>query len=534
DEAVARLEEVGPRMRAQLSTIVGLLAASDSVAEAVVKARAQESLLLGRLYVRRYLLDNDPDDGDRAISELLSAMNGINQVDVSGDPSVAADVNLVRNDVRTYLGDAQRLIELIEQRNRLRVEVLDQRGSAISSAAERLERTAQTRLAALSDETTLGLRSSADLGLALSITVAIAANILAFLVARSVTRPLKALTGAMTAIAQDDLLVEPPGVDRPDELGAMARTLDVFRSNAVEKKRLTDEQDALRADAAAQRKQEAASLADALSTSIGDATGTLTEASDGVRGGAQSIAGMIRANANRSAEAADGVRLATTNVEAVAAAADELIASIQEIGRQAARSTEIVNEAVVVADRSRSQVDDLNRAAANIGDVAKLIAEIAEQTNLLALNATIEAARAGEAGRGFAVVAGEVKSLASQTGKATDDITRRIDEVRAATGRTAEDMVAIREVIGRVSEIANAIAAGVEEQNAATREIAARAQDAAGGAGQIGAQIEAIRESAESNGRSAEEMLSSAERLATLSAKLDADVDDFVTRVRAA
>jgi methyl-accepting chemotaxis protein len=225
---------------------------------------------------------------------------------------------------------------------------------------------------------------------------------------------------------------------------------------------------------------------------------------------------------------------ASTNVQTVAAATEQLSASINEISRQVAESTNIAGEAVAQAEQTNAGVQALADAAQRIGDVVKLISGIAEQTNLLALNATIEAARAGEAGKGFAVVASEVKSLATQTAKATEEITAQVAAIQGATGASVQAIQAIGGTINRVNQIAAAIAAAVEEQGAATQEIARNVQQASNGTTQVSGHIASVSQAAGETGVAAGEVLSSAKGLARLSEALRDDVDRFVGNIRAA
>jgi methyl-accepting chemotaxis protein len=218
----------------------------------------------------------------------------------------------------------------------------------------------------------------------------------------------------------------------------------------------------------------------------------------------------------------------------VATAAEELSVSVLEIGRQVEQSSNIADHAVVEADRTNTTVEGLSRTAQRIGEVVQLIETIAGQTNLLALNATIEAARAGDAGKGFAVVASEVKSLASQTAKATEEIRAQISEIQGATGQTVEAIRSIGTTIRQMSEIATTIASAVEEQGAATREIASNVHQAAQGTGDIASNIEGVSHAAGETGAAASQVLSSAGELARQSETLRRDVDDFLANVRAA
>ncbi len=313
---------------------------------------------------------------------------------------------------------------------------------------------------------------------AVLLTIAI---LLGLLVARSIARPVTALTVRMQSLAAGDLTASVPGRDRADEIGAMARTVVVFQQGLAEAERLRAEQAQARAREEAARREATHALAAEVERSLsGIATGLATAA-----GGLAEAGTRLTTAAERSGHAADetagGVAKASESVQTVAAATEELATSTAEISRQITEAASVASEAAQQSRTTDSTVQSLAEAAARIGDVVRLISDIAGQTNLLALNATIEAARAGEAGKGFAVVASEVKNLAGQTARATEEIAGQITAMQAATNASVHAVRAIGETIQRMDSVATAIAAAIEEQGAATREIARAVQQAAEG-----------------------------------------------------
>jgi methyl-accepting chemotaxis protein len=357
----------------------------------------------------------------------------------------------------------------------------------------------------------------------------------AWLISRSIVKPLTALTGAMRELAGGNFEVLLPGLGRRDELGEMAKAVDTFKVKAVEKAALENEErmaETRKLDA--QRRDVLHKLAADFESAVGTVVGTVSTASAQLETAAHKLTNTAETTEQLVIVVADASQAASTNVQTVAAASEELATSVSEVGRQVLESSKIAGEAVEQARQTDVRINQLSQAASRIGDVVKLITAIAEQTNLLALNATIEAARAGEAGRGFAVVAQEVKALASQTAKATDEIGTQIASMQSAT---AESVTAIKEIgttINRVSEIASAIAAAVEEQGVATQEIARNVQNAAQGTAQVATNIDDVRSGAKETGTASAQVLDSARALSAEGGRLKTEVGKFLATVRAA
>jgi methyl-accepting chemotaxis protein len=357
---------------------------------------------------------------------------------------------------------------------------------------------------------------------------------IAFLLARAIVRPVKAMTGAMGRLSQGDMTTEIPGTARKDEIGDMSQAVQIFKDSMVEAERLRAEQEQQKLAAAAQRKADMARLADQFEAAVGGIVKTVASAATELRASAQSMSSTAEETNKQAQAVASASNEAATSVQTVASAAEELSSSVDEIARQITQSNDVAAKAVREAETTNAEVSALAAAAQKIGDVVRLIEEIASQTNLLALNATIEAARAGEAGKGFAVVASEVKTLATQTGKATEEITGQIAAVQSATQHSVAAISGIGETIRSISTISGTIAAAVEEQTAATREIARNVQQAAQGTSEVTENIVSVSQAANDTGAAAGQVLGSAEELSHQAELLRGELARFIEVVRAA
>jgi methyl-accepting chemotaxis protein len=358
-------------------------------------------------------------------------------------------------------------------------------------------------------------------------------GLLGFVTSRLIGKPLAMMTETMGKLADGDTTVDVPAMDRKDDIGAMARTVETFKTNAIELERSTAAREAEKAKAEEEKRQAMHKLADDFEASVRGVVSNVTNASGEVQATAQSMSQTAEQTSKRTSAVATATDQAANNVQTVASAAEELTASIQEIGRQVAQSTKIASDAADQARTTNSEVEALADAAQRIGDVVTMIQDIAEQTNLLALNATIEAARAGEAGKGFAVVASEVKQLATQTAKATEEIRQQINDIQNATGGAVQAIAQITSTIEEVHGIASGIAAAVEEQSSATQEISRNVQEASASTSEVSSNIGDVTAAAAESGESANTMLRAATELAEQSKSLSNEVDSFLANIRA-
>jgi methyl-accepting chemotaxis protein len=379
--------------------------------------------------------------------------------------------------------------------------------------------------------------SQAERSLALQLVLLAAALALTFgtmtAVTRRIIRPLHTMRDAMLKVAGGDLAVDTGYAQRRDEIGALAGALETFKQQAMDKLWIEDQERERHAGAAARQRAIEGSVGD-FENLVRHTLDELSHASSQMSTTSASLSAVSSQTNSRVniAEKASGE--ASMSVESVAAASQQLSASINDISRQASHAAGIASRAVNRARETDGTVQGLAKTAGRIGEVVGLINSIAAQTNLLALNATIEAARAGEAGRGFAVVASEVKSLASQTAKATDDISEQIADIQKVAGDAIDAIKGIGGIIGEVNDVATAIAAAVEEQGTATQEITRSTQHAAQGTRNVSENITGVKTGADAAAAAAENVRQASETLETQSLQLSSQVTEFLGKIRAA
>jgi methyl-accepting chemotaxis protein len=369
--------------------------------------------------------------------------------------------------------------------------------------------------------------------IAVILAMAAVALTIAILVGRLISRPIVDMTSALGRLADKDYGVAIPALDQVNEIGRMAKAVEILKERSQTADKLDEER---RAEEEAKLARSAAisGLTQGFGRDVDAVVSGLAQSASKMQTDARAMSTTAEETNRQAVTVAAASEEASANVQTVAAAAEELSASIAEIGRHVTESARIAGKAVEDATRTNASIEGLAQAAQKIGDVVKLINDIAGQTNLLALNATIEAARAGEAGKGFAVVASEVKSLATQTAKATGDIAAQIGAIQAATGDAVQAIKEISGTIRQISEIATTIASAVEEQGAATKEIARNVQQASAGTNDVSANIAGVTQSAGETGQVAGHVLIAAQSVSDQVQQLKVRVDGFLTKIQAA
>ena len=494
-----------------------------------VAAQYQAAMVLANTFV----INSDMTVATSALARLKFVENSLKAISSTDEKIVQGlkEVSALLDEYRQTLG---KLIENAKEIGELTTEMAES-ADAIMKGSNAM------KADLLSDQQRLESESNATIGETERLVVMLAlggfllGGTLAVLLGKGISRPMTAMCKAMRELAGGNFDVVLPGLGRKDELGEMASAVEEFKVQAVAKaERDAAAHDAQNKASSAARRTELIRFADDFEAAVGAIVSNVSASAVQLEAAAGTLTRTAETTQSLSSQVSGSSEEASSNMQSVASATEELSASVDEIGRRVRESSQIAQAAVLQAQQTDGRISKLSRAAQEIGDVVKLITAIAEQTNLLALNATIEAARAGEAGRGFAVVASEVKSLASQTAKATDEISSHISGMQ---GATQESVAAIKEIggtIAKISDIAATISSAVEQQSSATQEIARSVQNVAQGTQEAAANIVRVNRGATETGSASEDVLSSARTLSTESTRLREELDRFMANIRAA
>jgi len=529
-------EQIGDRYAAQQG------ADADSKQLAAVEAlRAADDLRSMQLETREIRLAIAPSEVDHALhrfqADHASAAGHIQiALDITNDAAERERLEKLGGLVKEYAavgselaaaakvyGDTvskvKRIGELGDDMNAL----IETTTAALIGAAQQRHQQADAEMAAV---------NRLDLGIGLFITAVL--GLVAVFGALVISRPIRRIGGVLLQLAAGNKDVEVPYTERQDEVGNAARGALAFKEKLIRIEQLEAAEKETARRTAEQRQADMQALAGAFEGTVASVVRSVSSSSVELEAAAEALSATAGATRDLSGKVLSASTQASESVHSVSLATEELIASVGEISRQVQESARIALEAVAQAEQTDGRIAELTRAAGRIGDVVKLITDIAEQTNLLALNATIEAARSGDAGRGFAVVAQEVKALASQTSKATEEIGVQIAGVQAATRDSVATIKEIGATIGRISEIAAVITGAVDEQAATTQHIAENVHAAAGGAAHVAANIGEVNDSATAISTASSQLLSSAQTLSQDGSRLAAEMEKFLAAVCAA
>ncbi|WP_042702782.1 methyl-accepting chemotaxis protein [Azospirillum sp. B506] len=526
---------LGADIRRALSETVKAEKAGGDLDRTVLAADVSEQFLLVRVLVARFVVEMKAEDLARIrkdLGEMTAKAAALR--DGMADGPVKAKLSEAVAKLPAYGAGIDRISTLSDQLQSLNRETLGKAGKQINDRITMIRDQSARFLSRLEVTAAAEVAAAEGRGTAVTVVAVLLGLLLAWAISRAITRPLGNITREMGRLAEGDLTVTVTDDDRRDEIGALARALQVFKTNALEIERMRKAQEESERQAAAQRRQTMMQMADTFESTVKGIVDTVATAATGMRDAATALTATAHEASERSLLVASASEQASANVQTVATATEELSASISEIGQQVENSTRIASQAVADADGADRTMRDLVSAAEQIGAVVELISGIAAQTNLLALNATIEAARAGEAGKGFAVVASEVKALATQTSRATDEIQAKVQEIQQTTGGAQKAIGSIGQTIGRMSEITTAIAAAIEEQAAATREIASSVTQAAQGTEEVSSNIAGVSTAVHETGDAAGRVHGTSEELAAEAERLRKEVGTFIATVRAA
>ncbi len=523
----------GNNLRYKLEDMASTAAEMELPAVVFSAKQVTTQLLSATGLTSSFVLNSDIAVANSAVARLKFVANAVHAI-----PTDNEKVAVLVKDVTALLTGYQDAFgKLIENAKSVAILVneMGESTTAITQFADAMKADLIGDQQRLDEESRGAISETERLLLMLAVGGFVVGGLFAWLLGRGISRPMIAMCKAMRKLAGGDFEVVLPGLGRKDELGDMAGAVEEFKVQAVAKaERDAAAHDAQNKAAGEARRGELIRFADQFEQAVGSIVSNVSSSAVQLEAAAGTLTRTAETTQSLSGQAAGASEEACSSMQSVAAATEELSASVDEIGRQARDSNRIADGAVKQAQQTDARIGKLSRAAQEIGDVVKLITAIAEQTNLLALNATIEAARAGEAGRGFAVVASEVKSLASQTAKATDEISSHISGMQ---GATQESVAAIKEIgstIGQISNIAATIATAVQQQSDATQEIARSVQSVAQGTQATADNITQVNRGATETGSASEEVLNSAQTLSAESTRLRQELDRFMANIRAA
>ena len=535
NQLVAQLHKLGPDAEQKINNTLETAYENEDATAAYYSGVLLGSVLRAQLNANEFLISHN-DKSARRVRNELSSLEEITQemTSVLDDLDPYEEVLEIVTLSGTYTPLFNEVQSVIKKRNELIENTLNIIGPRLASTMKVIQENNTARQDQLGEAATVknnqAVLTLATVALITVVLCAIGSLLLSSIIARPVVR----MTNTMLEIARGNLETDVPALGQSDEIGKMATAVEVFKENALETERLRSEKIEIDKQATKEKHRATIKLADDLESSVKSIVDRVSDAADQMKETAASMSKSTGVTVDRAGVVESASAEANTTAETVAKSADGLSASIRKISEQISSAREFTTVGKKKAAATNDTVQSLTEGAQKIGDVVRLIEDIAEQTNLLALNATIEAARAGEAGKGFAVVASEVKSLANQTAKATEDIRGQIEHMQKTTSRSVAEIEDVADMITKISDMTNDVANAVDHQDTATQKITDNIRITANGTQQVSLNIADVNAAAKQSLHSSNEVVEVVENLQTQSSVLSSELKQFLSTLRSA
>ncbi len=533
-ESIKSLSAIGATLDGQMADLLDEFVRFNEAGPVGRLAQADRRFLLARVNAVKFTLFRS-NDFATAVNDDLDAMtdilDGVSARLESGPRKGMIEAALTS--AEAYKAGFGEMVDASNDMNEKVGGVLDKVGPRVSDLAEDVKLAAKERQDSLGPALVASIEQTISANSIVSGLAIVFSILAALLISNGISRPVGAMTDAMNRLADNELTVPIPAQDHRDEIGDMAKAMQVFKDALIHAKDMESQKEEQERRAEANRRAALTRMADHFESSVGEVMEVVTSSATELQASASQMTATAKQSSERATTVSAASEEASANVQTVASATEELSSSISEIGAQVQRSTQIAEQANTQARETTEAVRQLSEDVAKIGEVVDLITDIANQTNLLALNATIEAARAGDAGKGFAVVANEVKTLANQTAKATEQIVHQIKSVQQGTDKAVSAIEVISDVVSQMNEISASVAAAVEQQNAATSEIARNVEQTAAGTADVSSNMGGVQEAARETEAAATEIAGAAGELSRQAETMRLEVSRFLTQVRA-